>query len=86
MATIHDGRHEIELGMRDAGLAELLQCDRTAYVEYGGDNFCAYVGAAPDGGPSFMCEIWQHGSPVETIYCKTLEEVMEQVSSKYGDE
>ncbi len=65
----------------DDGLAEALMDDPTAFANYCGWNFCAYVWA---NGANFVCEIWSYGSPEEIIQAGSLEEIMEAVSESYG--
>jgi len=52
------------------------------YAQYAGWNFCGYVWWEDE---SFHCEVWVYRSPQEII-SGSLEEIMDTVCEKYGDD
>lgn len=66
----------------DQGVAEKLKSDPSTYATYAGWNFCGYVWW---NGESYICEVWQYNSLIDWA-TGTLEEIMEEVSTKYGYE
>lgn len=55
------------------------------YSQYAGWNFCGYVWWNRKI-KKWCCEVWQYRSHVETITANTLNEIMEDVSNKYGND
>lgn len=53
------------------------------FAQYAGWNFCGEVwwDAAAE---LWCCEVWQYHTHVATISADTLEEIMEEVSDRYG--
>ena len=51
------------------------------YALYSGWNFCGYVWWND---PDWFCEVWVYGECRETIWEETLEDIMAEVSEKYG--
>lgn len=51
------------------------------YGDYPGRDF---FGKVWFDGESFQCQVWQYGSPVETIAASSLEDLMDSVSEVYG--
>ena len=53
------------------------------YSQYTGWNFCGYIYWNND---NWICEIWQYNSKIDTKKASTLSEIMDEVSSQYGNE
>ena len=68
----------------DEGLEKALQKGK-CYAQYAGWNFCGevYWGKKEQ---IYICEVSRYNIWVDTIQADTLEEIMEKVSEKYGDE
>lgn len=67
----------------DAAIALKLKNNPKSYfAQYAGYNFCGYVYFDI----KWKCEIWQYNSFSELITTETLEEMMEEISDKYGAE
>lgn len=65
----------------DAEVAEHIK-GKLLFSRYAGWNFNGKVWW--DG--SWKCDVWVHGSCVESIKADTLTEIMQEVCSKYGDD
>lgn len=65
----------------DAGFAEKLRSGCVG--KHHAWNFCGYVWFAEG---AFHEEVWRHGAPREVVTAATLEELMDAVNEKYGDE
>ena len=57
--------------------------DQPLYSAYVGWNFCGKVWWQDD---QWHCEIWTYGSYRQTISGDTLQEIMDEVSSEYGQD
>lgn len=70
--------HEI-----DDDIAIELKSVPNTIAQYAGWNFCGYVywDRATD---EWVCEVWQYQSLRETVKAEVLEDIMDEVSSKYG--
>jgi hypothetical protein len=53
------------------------------FSQYSGWNFCGYVWWNKD---KWSCEVWTYHSLSEIVNGSTLEEIMDEVSTKYGYE
>lgn len=67
----------------DYDVAEQLKKEE-AIAQYSGWDFCGYVWWSREH-ERWMCEVWQYHSPIEVVEAETLEEIMSEVCSKYGD-
>lgn len=56
-----------------------------AWATYSGWNFNGRVWWDLES-EQWACEVWQYHSHVETVYGETLDEIMEQICAKYGDD
>lgn len=65
----------------DVAVAARLQ-EEPAFAQYSGWNFCGYVWW-DKGAQTFNCEVWHYNAPVEVV-SGSLEEIMDDVSDKYG--
>ncbi len=90
MKNINEMEYEQNLNMSncfhtiDEGLADFLKDNESKiYAQYAGWNFWGYVWYESN---NFTCQIWVYGSPQEEITAKTLEEIMDMVSEKYGQD
>ncbi len=71
-------------GEIDEGLAEALTAKPALVMaQHSAWNFCGFVWFE-DG--KFIEQVWRYGSPVTELNADTLEELMEEVCSEYGDE
>lgn len=51
------------------------------YAQYSGWNFCGYVWWENE---KWHCEVWTYGSMDDVISANTLDDIMTEVSDKYG--
>lgn len=58
--------------------------DEKVYAQYAGWNFCGYVWWDADA-DTYRCEVWRWNRPVETL-SGTLEDIMDEVCARYGDD
>ena len=66
----------------DYNIAEQLK-KGDFYSQYAGWDFCGYVYWDKK---QWICEVWVYHSVVDTIKADTLEEIMTEVSNKYGQD
>lgn len=67
----------------DPGFEEMLK-SKPCFGRYAGWDFNGKVAFDWKSG-KFVCEVWVYGVPQEIIKCQTLEEIMSEVSDKYGE-
>ena len=69
-------------GIIDTKIVKAIK-GKKLFSQYAGWNFCGRVWWQ---NKKWHCEIWQYRCYEKTITCNTLEEIMEEVSNKYGSE
>lgn len=83
--------NELDLSMSncdhsiDDGLAESLKEDGNNLATYYAWDFCGYVWWDSEK-QQFICQVWRYNVPQEEIAADTLENLMDIVSVKYGEE
>jgi len=61
--------------------AENILKSNKVYSQYSAWDFCGYVWFENG---KFYCEIWRYNSHINTIKANSLEEIMDEASTKYG--